>query len=126
MPKRIPEDASHEIQRECATHGMTMFRLYKRTEKSACKRGYRCLLCNAENKARHRKSVRQILIEEHGGCCEICGYNRYAGALHFHHLEDKEFEVSKLSAGIERARKEAKKCILLCANCHAEQHADMM
>jgi hypothetical protein len=44
-------------------------------------------------------------------------------ALQFHHLDpmDKEFHIAHrgVTRSIERARAEARKCILLCANCHA-------
>ncbi len=61
-----------------------------------------------------------------GGCCQVCGYEKYIGALNFHHINpaEKEFGLSAdgLTRSWERVRKEADKCILLCANCHAEVH----
>ena len=49
------------------------------------------------------------------------------GALQFHHLDpsQKEFGVSGrgVTRAIAKARAEAKKCFLLCANCHAEVEA---
>lgn len=50
-------------------------------------------------------------------------YNRYLGALEFHHLDPtlKSFPLSKdTGKSLEKQRKEAKKCVLVCANCHAE------
>jgi hypothetical protein len=74
-----------------------------------------------------RRKVKRILVEEAGGQCAICGYNRFVGALQFHHLDplDKEFGVAQngASIGIDRLRKEAAKCVLLCANCHVEVEA---
>jgi hypothetical protein len=64
------------------------------------------------------------LIDRAGGACRICGYDRFAGALEFHHLdpESKRFTLSR--HGVTRAyaevQAEADKCVLLCANCHAE------
>src|SRR3954453_10623459 len=61
--------------------------------------------------------------------CGICGYGRYAGALQFHHLdpESKAFTIN--GNGTTRAltalRSEARKCALLCANCHAEVEAGL-
>jgi len=59
--------------------------------------------------------------------CSVCGYNRCKSALEFHHLnpDEKEFEISHGSKGrsYESVENEIKKCVLLCANCHAELHA---
>lgn len=70
-----------------------------------------------------RQHIKEVLISEHGGKCHICGYNRYQGALAFHHKDpsQKDFHVSQ--TGINKAREEAKKCLLLCKNCHDEVHA---
>ena len=70
------------------------------------------------------RRTRERLVAEHGGRCAICGYDRYPSALAFHHLDpaEKEFGLSArgLTRGIAELRKEASKCVLLCANCHAE------
>lgn len=62
-----------------------------------------------------------ILVEEHGGKCIKCGYNKFISALHFHHRDpsQKSFHLNG-SRSLETKRKEAQKCDLLCANCHAE------
>jgi hypothetical protein len=48
-------------------------------------------------------------------------------ALEFHHLDpgQKEFALSVrgLTRSLEEVRREAAKCIVLCANCHAEVEA---
>jgi len=67
-----------------------------------------------------------ILIQFLGGQCMKCGY-RESDALDFHHRNksQKTTAVSNLLDGkFENALEEAKKCDLLCANCHREQHAD--
>jgi hypothetical protein len=57
----------------------------------------------------------------------LCGYDRYQGALQFHHLDrgTKKFMISRRGAtrSAAEAREEARKCTLLCANCHAEVEA---
>jgi hypothetical protein len=68
------------------------------------------------------------LIQERGGCCERCGYDKYLGALQWHHLDPsaKEFTIAKhRGKNIDALREEVSKCQLLCANCHAEAHAEM-
>jgi hypothetical protein len=68
-----------------------------------------------------------MLIEEAGGRCTLCGYDRSPAALHFHHRDpsQKAFSlgVRGITRGIDRLREEAAKCVLLCANCHAEVEA---
>ena len=80
--------------------------------------------------ARHKKSRRtakEQLVERFGGKCVQCGYDRCPAGFDFHHInpEEKEFAIA---VGIQRRRpfkklvKEAKKCTLLCSNCHRELH----
>jgi len=57
--------------------------------------------------------------------CSNCGFNHPA-ALDFHHTDAKNKEglVSKLLGNgcFKRAKEEAEKCIILCANCHRIHH----
>jgi hypothetical protein len=88
---------------------------------------YRCKLCRQEQVADRRRRVKQILVDEAGGSCRLCGYDRCVAALQFHHLDrtDKRFGLASqgVTRGIRAARAEARKCVLLCANCHAEVEA---
>ena len=72
-----------------------------------------------------RKKTKQLLVEYKGGCCEFCGYNKCIEALEFHHIDEttKEFSVSGSTKSLEKQKKEADKCYMLCANCHRELHA---
>ena len=65
------------------------------------------------------------LVGARGGRCEDCGYERTIWALEFHHRDarTKEFSLGGFLGGIERARREAEKCFLVCANCHRIRHA---
>jgi len=108
------------VEDECHRHRRTDF--VKRPDG-----GWRCLLCRRDNVVNWRRRAKARLIEQAGGCCALCGYSRYQGALQFHHLDPtlKRFPLSR--RGITRAfaelRAEAAKCALLCANCHAEVEA---
>ena len=108
-----------EIVRECPRHGWETF---VRTGGQ-----YRCGRCNAEAVANRRRKVKAILVSEAGGACAICGYDRYLGALQFHHVQPgtKAFGLALrgLARSLDRCRIEAAKCVLLCANCHAEVEA---
>lgn len=74
----------------------------------------------------HRRRKKMELIAYKGGKCEACGYGKLIpGAYHFHHIDPKEKEFgisSRLSRNIDILKKEADKCKLLCATCHAEEH----
>lgn len=76
----------------------------------------------AKSVVRYRKRVKIKSIEYLGGKCYICGYSKCIEALHFHHLDpsQKMFNISGSSYSWDRIRNELNKCILLCANCHAE------
>lgn len=104
------------IQLECPAHGLTSFWVGK--EKAHCHR------CNSKAVARRRRKVKRILVEEAGGACILCGYDRSDSALQFHHLDPSSKVFGIAGAGVTRSlaslQSEAEKCVLLCANCHAE------
>jgi len=67
------------------------------------------------------------LIALKGASCILCGYNKNHAALEFHHEipSEKSFQLDLRSLSNrkwEYVLQEAEKCILLCANCHAETH----
>jgi hypothetical protein len=90
-------------------------------------RGYwRCKKCRNEAVTEARRNRKRKLVELAGGKCEICGYNKCVGALQFHHNNPKEKEFGIAASGVTRSiseqMNEIKKCMLVCANCHAELH----
>jgi transposase len=101
----------------CPLHGQTTF--VRRGSD-----GFRCRLCRTSAVQRRRREVKRVLVEEAGGACVLCGYDRSLAGLHFHHLDprQKEFAVSRrgVTRSLAAARAEAAKCVLLCSNCHAE------
>lgn len=105
------------IERECPRHGWTPYVLENRGS-------YRCMECRAQSVSAWRRRMKAILVFEAGGKCKLCGYDRYMGALEFHHLDpsEKSFQLSArgCTRSIKALRAEAAKCVLLCANCHAE------
>lgn len=76
--------------------------------------------------ALRRKKLKELIVEYKGNKCCICGYDKYFGSFDLHHKEDskKEFGLSArgLTRSWEKIKKEADKCILVCANCHREIH----
>lgn len=116
----VPEDGNREATLSCRQHGRTKFVREGRGY-------YRCKRCRAERVNRRRRVVKRQLVAEAGGKCFICGYERCQRALEFHHLDPgtKEFHLGYTGAtrSLARARAEARKCMLLCSNCHAEVEA---
>jgi transposase-like protein len=100
----------------CPKHGRTAF---------LCRSdgGFRCAKCSTCAVSERRRRVKRQLVEEAGGECKLCGFDEHPAALQFHHLipAGKAFQLSDkgFTRGIGGMRAEARKCALLCANCHA-------
>lgn len=82
--------------------------------------------------AKHFRQVTQarkktFLVTSSGSVCADCGGSFHHSAMDFHHIDSsvKETNVSILirTADMAAAVAEARKCILLCANCHRVRHA---
>ena len=75
-----------------------------------------------------RRALKLQLVKYKGGKCERCGYNKSINALQFHHINpsQKKFNISQYACSnnldIDKLYQEVDKCILLCSNCHAEEH----
>ena len=86
-------------------------------------KGHSKTVCNSCVVKGNRRRKRNKLIEYKGGKCQRCGYDRCKEALEFHHLDPKtkRFNISgNCSRSLKDLKKEADKCILVCANCHRE------
>jgi hypothetical protein len=80
---------------------------------------------NGADVQRADKRARTSLIDQFGGACQGCGYNRCRRALQFHHKdasEKAEWSKSKGGASNHEVRAHPERFILLCANCHFEEH----
>ena len=83
-----------------------------------------CKTCLNSTAIDRQQNLKKLAVEYKGGKCEHCGYNKCIGALQFHHInpEEKDFAISKKNKSFENLKKEIDKCILLCSNCHVEEH----
>ncbi len=115
--KKACEEGAQRTYIRCPKHGRTAS--YARPDG-----GFRCGRCRSEAVAKRRRSVKRRLVEEAGGGCALCGFKGHPSALQFHHVDPstKSFHLSEggMTRGIDKSRAEAEKCVLLCANCHAE------
>lgn len=108
----------HTVTRLCRRHGETEYAIVGSAERPRCKK------CRSAAVARRRRHVKATVIAEKGGCCIICGYARCLRALHLHHVDPKTKAFGIAFRGYSRSlaavREEAKKCVVLCSNCHME------
>jgi len=79
---------------------------------------------------KRRKKLREKAIEYKGGKCYFCGYNKFVGAMEFHHLDDQKKDFGLSMKGLTRSwiktKNEIDKCILVCSNCHRELHGGIL
>ncbi len=71
----------------------------------------------------NKEFIKKYALEK--GCC-VCGYNKCARALDFHHVDPntKSGHISEMvhHHALESVKKEIEKCVVICANCHRELH----
>jgi hypothetical protein len=101
---------------------------------------YLCRVCEHEYKKNHylhnkesylirirrnRARVKEFFIRYKQRCiCSKCGEKRWY-VLDFHHPHSKDVDLSRIvhnGCSIDRIKKEIRKCIVLCSNCHRELH----
>ena len=74
-----------------------------------------------------RRNLKLKAIAYKGGKCEGCKKVHEPHAFDFHHVDPnaKEFSIGGdgSTRSWERVKQELDKCLLLCANCHREEHA---
>ena len=78
---------------------------------------------------RSRTNRKEKMLYVMGDFCQICGYDKCASALEFHHIDMTEKELAFNMAknqSWEIVSNELRKCILVCANCHREIHAGLI
>jgi hypothetical protein len=83
----------------------------------------RCGACNTKIRRYRAKSAAILFL---GGKCAACGWAGNQAALQFHHREPgrKDFTLGNVAnKSWDSIKNEIKKCVLLCANCHAIRHS---
>ena len=88
-----------------------------------------CITCSGQ-KSKEKNLKRKLeFLALKGNKCQICGYDKYYGALEFHHIKSKDKSINHQSLtqhSKELILEELKKCILVCSNCHREIHANLI
>lgn len=74
-----------------------------------------------------KEQLKNRAVASKGAHCLLCGYNRCSSSLHFHHVNpfEKSYSISTCTSW-KQLEKELPKCVLVCANCHAEIHAGLV
>lgn len=107
------------IERECKHHGIVRHILEGRG-------AYRCTKCRSNSVQKRRDLIKKMAVDYKGGKCERCDYNKCIAALEFHHLQPnhKDFAISHkgYTRSWDKVKTEIDKCIMLCSNCHKEEH----
>ena len=85
----------------------------------------KCNECySLDTRAYSQKQQKQLDKIKSKKKCTACGFNDWR-ALQYHHKrrEEKVMNIGEGSkCGLEKTKKEIKKCICLCANCHQILH----
>lgn len=76
-----------------------------------------------ESKVIQRNNIRLLRDELKAEGCSLCGYVKCLAAIEFHHISDDKEHLVGRSPTLRSLRREASKCIVVCANCHREIHA---
>ena len=87
-----------------------------------------CKPCSSDQTLERQRKLKIKSVEYKGGCCVRCGYDKYYGALDFHHLDpsQKDFNLGNCKlTNFEKIKSELDKCILVCSNCHREIHHEL-
>lgn len=83
-----------------------------------------------QERAAVRRNLLTTMSREHKESigCYVCGYKNFGGALEWHHPKDDKSNdpANALAKSWDAYLEESKKCVLLCANCHREAHANII
>lgn len=84
----------------------------------------KCKKCHTMEVHHRKRVIREDALQELGGCCSKCGYNKSIWALEMHHIDPelKDFNWGNKRTSFANLIKELDKCVLICSNCHREEH----
>mgnify|MGYP002642049204 CR=1 FL=1 len=127
-PKGNPE-IQHVEPKVCPICGTILNALNSYIQNKSGKVYSYCKTCNSKNTIERLRKNKERAINYKGGACNICGYNRTASALEFHHIDpqtkDKTISKRMNSKSWEKQKLKLDKCVLLCSNCHREVHDEL-
>lgn len=104
------------VEAYCLKHGLSLHTQRLKT---------RCNRCSSEYVTQRRRERKEAAAAFFGYRCHDCGITPTLRALHFDHVEGKEFAISRKAAmvSLDVFWTEIHKCVLRCAVCHRLRHA---
>jgi len=103
---------------------------YMNSWKGKKRPGSWCKVCAASRNTTRYRDYKSFYVNLKGGCCQACGFNKYNGALEFHHVDPatKEETITRLMRhpSSPEILLELEKCVLVCSNCHKMIHAGVI
>ena len=88
-----------------------------------------CATCQNAYNIKKGQDNRWQAINAKGGCCTVCGFDKYICALDLHHLNPAEKDPNFGSLrgwSWPRVLAEIEKCVILCKNCNSAVHAGLV
>lgn len=89
-----------------------------------------CKSCSLDETRERQIRYKTRCLEYKGGKCQQCGYKKCFSALEFHHKnpDEKDFSIAHTRYTVfnDITKRELDKCILLCSNCHREEHEKIL
>jgi len=131
--KRIDRDTGEKFCTSCVQI-LPLSKFYSNGTSSTGVQKYKptCITCETSSKRTkiYDLVLDYLAISNRKYSCEKCSYTGIFGSLDFHHRDpsSKEFNVGQLlgSCSVESfitvIMPELDKCILLCPNCHRQEH----
>jgi len=114
----------------CCSTIKTRTEFYKANKEGKRVNGSWCKACMTEQTAKRQRRYKDMYVKQKGGCCQSCGFNKYNGALEFHHIDpsQKDSKMSKMTRRPDNpeVQRELAKCVLVCSNCHRMIHAGII
>ena len=89
---------------------------------------WKCKKCRKKYIKNRSEIIKQKCLD-YKGCnkCSKCGYDKYVGAIDFHHINTKTFEINSIGSldFCDIHKKELDKCETICSNCHRKRHKQL-
>lgn len=127
--KNIVEDTTLKKCTKCSEEKPST-EFYMRSDNGKKSIGSYCKACASSKTVARYKLYKLEYLSLKGGCCQACGFNRYEGALEFHHADPatKDDSIAKMMRhpSSPKVLAELEKCVLVCSNCHRMIHAGII